>query len=47
MAELEKHNCQDVESCFFETATSRLKIDPNPLQFLRTPFREIMELAGF
>lgn len=41
MAELEKRNCQDAECCFFETATNRLKIDGNLLQFLRTPFREI------
>lgn len=41
MPELEKRNCQDAESCFFETAVSRLKIDGNLLQFLRTPFREI------
>ncbi|TAJ97516.1 glutamate dehydrogenase [bacterium] len=41
MPEPEKRNCQDAESCFFEIATSRLKIDSNLLQFLRTPFREI------
>ncbi len=41
MPELEKHNCQDAETCFFETAADRLKIDNNFLQFLRTPFREI------
>ncbi len=41
MPEIDKHNCQDAETCFFETAASRLKIDANPLQFLRTPFREI------
>ena len=41
MAEVEKRNCQDAESCFFEDTVSRLKIDGNLLQFLRTPFREI------
>lgn len=41
MPEIEKRNCQDAESCFFEAATSKLKIDGNLLQFLRTPFREI------
>ncbi|MBI4487584.1 MAG: glutamate dehydrogenase [Deltaproteobacteria bacterium] len=41
MPEIDKHNCQDAETCFFETAASRLKIDANLLQFLRTPFREI------
>lgn len=41
MAEVEKRNCQDAESCFFEDAVSRLKINSNLLQFLRTPFREI------
>lgn len=41
MPEIEKQNCQDAESCFFEMAASRLKIEDNLLQFLRTPFREI------
>ena len=41
MPEIEKQNCQDAESCFFEMAASRLKIEGNLLQFLRTPFREI------
>ncbi len=41
MPEIEKQNCQDAEACFFEMAVSRLKIEDNLLQFLRTPFREI------
>ena len=41
MPENEKRNCQDAESCFFETAAAKLKVDSNLLQFLRTPFREI------
>lgn len=41
MPEFQKHSCQDAETCFFETASSRLKIADNRVQFLRTPFREI------
>jgi len=41
MPDIDKHNCQDAETCFFESAASRLKIDGNLLEFLRTPFREI------